>query len=120
MNDNEFTQNQNPTETQNVQQTENFGNTPEKKIQVGPIIGSIIIVILLILGGLYFIGKRVSGEDPLAPEPQAILNTTDPSLQALEEPGFTDEIDSIQNDLSATNLDELDAELGNIEVELGF
>ncbi len=95
-------------------------NTPEKKLQMGPIIGSVIVVILLILGGLYFIGKRIGENETPAPLPQVILDTPDSALEALGEQNTSDEINSIQSDLDATPIDELDAELGNIEVELGF
>ena len=40
----------------------NQPQTPQKKTGVGPMIGTIIIVILLIFGGLYFWGAQLNKE----------------------------------------------------------
>ncbi|MBI2048296.1 MAG: hypothetical protein HYT27_04105, partial [Parcubacteria group bacterium] len=45
---------------------------------------------------------------------------TDTALQVLEIQGTSDEISTIESDLDATTLEDLDAELGNIEAELNF
>src|SRR3989344_498803 len=88
------------------------------KNQVGPIIGSIVIIIIIIFGGLYFLGKKVSDEGVFAPTTEEILGETDTALQTLEIQGTSDEVSTIESDLDATILDDLDAELGNIEAEL--
>jgi len=90
---------------------------------IGPILGVLIVVLVLILGGLYLWGGTISDtEEMVEPGPiennepetvrakadEQILNTTSPS----------DEIGAIEADLESTNLDELDAELDEIEREL--
>lgn len=45
-------------------------NTPQKDSGIGPIIGSIIIIILIILGGLYFWGYVIDKQKPDLPEKQ--------------------------------------------------
>ena len=45
-------------------------NTPQKDSSVGPIIGSIIIIILIVLGGLYFWGYVINKQKADIPEKQ--------------------------------------------------
>jgi len=81
----------------------------------GPVIGIIIIVLVLVFGGLYFWGKRVTQE----PTPEAIMNMPDSQLETLGTQNTSDEVTAIEEDLNATDLENLDAELGDIEKELG-
>jgi hypothetical protein len=76
---------------------------------VGPIIGSIIIIALIVLGGLYYWGSIINSnqknEDVKAEE----------TIPALSE---SDEIIDIEEDLEATNLNEIDELLNDIDVEI--
>ncbi len=109
----------NETEFSNNQNTEGQAAPSQaRSVQIGPIVGSIIVVILLIFGGLYFIGKKVSEEGFLAPTPEAIESAPDSALENLQNQATSDEVGAISEDLDATVLDDLDAELQNIESEL--
>ena len=80
----------------------------------GPIVGSVIVIIIIIIGGLYFWGQRLSqdmkGED--------ILSEEDALVADLVEVSDSDEVGAIEDDLNATDLDDLDADLENIDLEL--
>ena len=85
------------------------------KKPAGPFVGIIIIVLVLVLGGLYFWSKQVPQEVPSA---ETILNAPDEILNSLEVLGTSDEFDVIESDLNATELENLDAEVQDIESEL--
>ena len=87
--------------------------------QVGPIAGVILVIAVLAIGGFYFFGKEVS-ERAEAPTAEEILSAPDQALQNLQTQGTSDEVGAIEEDLTATNLDTLDAELDTIETELSF
>ena len=87
----------------------------------GAIIGSIIIIIILIIGGLYLWGKQiVEKETQVSITPEQILSETDPVLDSLKNQGVSDKITDIEADLNATDLNNLDKELQNINTELNF
>jgi len=85
-------------------------SAPESTSGTGAIVGAIIVVIILVVGGLYFWGKQLSTD----------TDTTDPQLEALQNTSASDEVADIEADISTTELDNLDAELGDIEAELNF
>lgn len=91
-----------------------MGDGKEDK-SFGPLIGIVIIVIILILGGLYFWGQQVGEEslEELAPSADEVIGT-------LEMQGSSDELIDIEDDLNITDLDNLDADLDAIESELGL
>ncbi len=90
---------------------------------LGPILGILILILVLILAGLYLWGgvlskeklemeqRQIINNEPETPRAEAdvqILNTTSPS----------DELDMIDADLDGTNLDSLESELNTIDAEL--
>lgn len=80
-------------------------SVPQNKSSIGGIIGTIIIIALIILGGLYFWGKHVD-------ETQSTQNALmDNSGNATQEP--MDEAAMIKSTSSADDLDSLDADLQN-------
>jgi len=96
-------------------QTPSESETEEKS--TGAIIGAIIIVVLLVIGGLYFLGQRVSE----GPAPEEILSQPDVVTETLETQGTSDEIVDITADLGTEeDFGNLDVELGNIDAELNF
>lgn len=77
-----------------------------KEGRTGPTIGIIIVVIVLILVGLYFWGKRLQNGE-----------TVDSATNALQEQSASDELDDIETDLDATMIEELDSDLEAALVE---
>lgn len=74
----------------------------EKDKGVGPIIGSIIIIILIIIGGIYYWNSIID-------ERAATQDTSEQSE--------AESISEIEAELNTTDLDNLDAELEQIEAE---
>ncbi len=104
-------------------------NTPSETPQVddavakveekstGAIIGAIIIVVLLVIGGLYFLGQRATKEAT----PAEILSQPDVVVETLQKQGDSDAIADITTDLGTeADFKNLDVELGNIDAELNF
>lgn len=88
---------------------------PTNKSSIGSIIGIIIIITIIILGGLYFWGKRIEEaryKEKIISESQnqteQVVVSESTSIKTLS-PG--DELDTIESDLNITNLENLDAEL---------
>lgn len=87
----------------------------QNQSSIGSIIGIIIIITVIILGGLYFWGKRVEeqkynekliSESQQAPEPTIINEST--KIKTLS---TGDDVDTIQADLNNTKTDNLSTEL---------
>ncbi len=96
---------------------ENQVSNEESKI--GPIIGIIIVVIVLIIGALYFWGEKLNKEKMGAPtnttattnQPVATDASTDSIVAKLGNQNTSDDLTSIANDLSATVRDSVDVVL---------
>lgn len=97
----------------------------------GPLLGTLTVILILILGGMYYWFGTLETSEPdiiVAPAP-----TERPTPEENDEPESTtaeavvetqevlspsDEIEAIESDLEATDLESLDAELQAIENEL--
>ena len=94
-----------------------------KPSSIGPLIGIIIVILVIVLGGLYFWGQRVekNADESMATKEGAMSegsDTADTSIELLETQGSSDEITDIEKDLDSTDLENLDQELELIESEL--
>ena len=74
-----------------------------KEKSTGPLVGSIIIIVILIIGGIYLIGKSQLGKKAAPqqqPQPQQSqsVNTTNTSSTS-----SSADLNSIQNDLNQTS-----------------
>lgn len=84
----------------------------EKK-STGSLIAVIIILALIIIGGLYFLKTR-SSQNAYLP-----TDTADNGIiESLNQQSSSDELSSIEADLNATNLDNLDQGAAALEAEL--
>ena len=113
-----------------------YGNHDhESPSHLGPVLGVLIVILVLILGGLYLWGSTLVNETlperyaedlpqprmpsaEIAPEPTPGNADARADVNALETVSTSDEIDAIEADLEATDLDSLDAELDAIDAEL--
>jgi hypothetical protein len=110
--------NQNPNPSNIIPQMEERASKPSS---VGPFVGIIIVILVIVLGGLYFWGQRLdkSSNEPVIPEDTMTGSPAeDDSIEMLETQGLSDEISDIEGDLNTTNLDNLDQGLQQIESEL--
>ena len=88
----------------------------QNKSSIGSIIGTVIIIALIILGGLYFWGKRVE-ESKSTQSAMTETTTTDMTnpdqneVTVIKSMSSSDEVDSIETDLQKTNTTNLDTEL---------
>ena len=79
----------------------------QKEGSVGPVIGTIIILAVIVLGGLYFWGQRAS--DKVMDETQ--LNAIVEDITTQNE---SDAVTDIEADLNATDIDSIDREMNGI------
>ena len=78
----------------------------EKESKVGPMIGSIIVIIIIIVGGLYFWGNYIN------------QIKTENNIEQQDSPASeAEEIEQIENELENLNFDDIDAELDAIDTE---
>ena len=88
----------------------------QNKSSIGSIIGTIIIIALIILGGLYFWGKRIE-ESKLTQNAMTDTTTTQPvnpdqnEATVIKSMSSGDDVSSIEADLNKTNLNNLAPEL---------
>jgi hypothetical protein len=80
---------------------------PQNESSVGPVIATIIILAVIVLGGLYFWGQRGdnNGTAPQTP------TTSSADLNAINSQSSSDDTSSIQTDLQNTNTENLDSQL---------
>jgi hypothetical protein len=88
--------------------------TTQNKSSVGSIIGTIVIIAVIILGGLYFWGKRV--EEAKLRQNLVTDTSTQQTAQVDETASITttsssDDLTSIEADLNNTKIDNLGEEM---------
>lgn len=87
----------------------------QNKSSIGSIIGTIIIISLIILGGLYFWGKRIEESRYKEKLISESVNQTEPTVineaTAIRSVSTGDDVNSIETDLTNTKVDNLSAEL---------
>jgi len=98
-----------------VNATDSSPITAEENGGLGATIGSVIVIVVLILGGFYLWSQKNANIEALLDEP---LPESDETLTALQAQSTSDNIESIENDLNATDLENLDAELADIDALL--
>lgn len=99
----------------------NPGQMPQQKggSGINPIAAVAIILGVLLLGGLYYFTMNFDGnnEGPAATV-QDLKNSDDPDVQAMLQQGSSDELDSIQADVDATNMAAIDAAVADVTASL--
>jgi uncharacterized protein YxeA len=88
---------------------------------VGPVVATIIILAIIVLGGIYFWSQRNLGiENPYGQNPTPSMQmennakeptTTENTTAVIESQGSSDNLDSIEADLRTTNTADLDSGL---------
>lgn len=85
---------------------------------IGPVVGIIVIIALIVLGGLYFWSQRIEVRNEM--EAQNVEQSSDSNVQPSEEfgeQGSSDDVSSIEADLNATDVSSLGNEMDSIENE---
>ena len=106
---------------ENVDTTRNENAVANEK-PVGPAIATIIIVLILIIGAFYFWGAKLEKVEPVNENVTAeeVLAQPDASLNALQTQGPSNELNAIEQDVNATDLQNLNTETKNIDAELAI
>lgn len=94
---------------------------PQEEKSMGALIGSVIVIAVIVIGGIYFWMTR-SGEStaPATTETPSLGQTVAPDQEtaALLNQGTSNEVSDIEKDLNATNFDNLDAGMNDINTQL--
>lgn len=99
-------------DTFNPNQMPPLQSQPEQK-SMGPLISVVIILALIIVGGLYFLKERASMDTTIpAGDEVDLVNAS------LKKQGTSDDLNSIEADLNATDLNNLDQGATAIEATL--
>ena len=88
---------------------------PEPKKSYGALIAVVIILFLIIIGGLYFLGQRMA-TNPY--QNQTNTEQTDNVTDSMSKQSTSDETASIEADLKATNIDNIDQGAAALESEI--
>jgi hypothetical protein len=90
---------------------------------MGPVLGVLIILLVLILGWLYLWGGMLSKE-AMAPAPQNTIVNNEPETtradadtQALDTVRPSDDLSAIDADVNSTNFDSIDTDMASIDSE---
>jgi|SRR3989344_6377803 len=98
-------------DTFNPNQMPPIGSIDSQKKSSGPLIAVIIILALIVIGGLFFLKERIGQDTYVSPEIDSVT-------QDLQTQGNSDDLSSIEADLNATNLDNLDQGASVIQAEI--
>ncbi|MES2214055.1 MAG: hypothetical protein V4465_01515 [Patescibacteria group bacterium] len=85
----------------------NMGQAPESS--VGPVIATIIILAVIVLGGLYFWGQR--GADMTSETVPAQTQSVDETTAAIESQSSSDDTSAIDADLRSTDTTSVDSSI---------
>jgi hypothetical protein len=108
------TQDQTPINTP----IQNMVDGARRDSTVGPLIGSVIIILIILVGGLYFWGSViVDRKNEIENEVILEEQSKDAEVEAITTQSSSDDADSIEADLNATNLDSADAEIEAVDSE---
>ncbi len=74
---------------------------PHSEKKVGPIVGALIIIIILVIAALWFFGSKLNTDAPVESAP--VVQQNDTQMQASA--ASADDVNSLQADLDATFTD---------------
>lgn len=104
-----------------LMKTQSF--TERHHAHLGPMLGALILLVVIILEGLYLWGQSLTKTDPAFQERVIINNEPETpravaDAQILETLSPSDDLGAIEADLNSTNLDSIDADMTTIDAEL--
>lgn len=98
-------------DTFNPNQMPPMSGMDSQKKSSGPLIAVIIILALIVIGGLYFLKEKMSRDTYIAPQEDSVT-------QDLGTQSNSDDLNSIEADLNATVIDNLDQGASVIQAEI--
>ncbi len=86
---------------------------PTQEKSVGPILAIIIVLLLVVLGGLYFLGQRKSNVQSSI-ESASVSGDTSQITASIKSQSSSDDSTSLEQDLNNTNTTNVDSGVSNI------
>lgn len=84
----------------------------QKNSTVGPLIGSIIVIVLIIGGGLYFFASAIQARKTQIQKQEIIEEYRKNSqIENIAKQSNSDSINDIETDIKSINIDELDTQI---------
>ena len=96
----------------------------DPRTHMGPILGVLIILLVIILGGLYLWGSMLNNEAVSETQVFSIPNNEPETPRAVVDQEImtttssSDSLEAIEADIEGTNLDNLDTELNTLDQEI--
>lgn len=84
---------------------------------IGPLVAVIIILVLIVVGGLYFLKER-SEQQIYTPTQTEEQVQEDPVVESFSEQSYSDDLGSIERDLNNTDINSVDQGSTQIEAEI--
>lgn len=97
----------------------NANEMPQKEGSTSGVIAIIVIVVLLALGGIYYLltsGTGAPTVNETMPTMEEVANSNDPDVQAAMSQGSSDALAEIEADLNSTDLSGIDTELAELGI----
>jgi uncharacterized protein HemX len=85
-------------------------NAPQQP-GMGALVGTLIVLAVLVLGGVYFYLNKQMAEPQTPPVILGDTTPTPPLEQSSPAPSSSDDVNAIEADVSATDLDQLEAQI---------
>jgi hypothetical protein len=95
--------------------TPSYSPLEPRKRSYGPLIAVVVILLVIVIGGLYFLGQRMS-QAPYTPPVDT--TETDSVTASLKSQSSSDDLDAIEKDLNSTDLDNLDQGAAALQAEI--
>ncbi len=90
----------------------------QKDSTVGPLIGSVIVILVIIIGGLYFWGTLISSKKvQLESEQKQADQIEAQQIEDAAKQSGSDDVNSIDADIRSTDIDSLDSGVNDIDKE---
>lgn len=107
-----------PNETRYNAPIQSMVDGARRDSTAGPLIGSIIIIMIILVGGLYFWGSMIIERKAEIEMQQTLQDqTSDAETAAITSQSTSDESASIEADLNATDIDAVDADIEAVDSE---
>lgn len=90
----------------------------QKNSTTGPIIGSFIVILLIITGGIYFWGSLITSKKVQIQEKQTQSTQTETAeIEKTAKQSNSDDVPAIEADIESTDIDSVDSNFDDIEKE---
>jgi flagellar biogenesis protein FliO len=94
---------------------QNLVESTQQNSSVGPLVGSVIIILVIILGGLYFLSSLISTKKAEIQTEQELEEQSETILiEETVKQSSSDDVADIETDLEATNVNTVDPKVDEL------